>query len=206
MNNTLISQWSWGHQGVYVDKDGSLINANTFGTDLLTTIGLPLSGEIGASWHSAVDNDMFNPKECVYIRNRTESNNGAICRASLKFRRIQIKEHKPDANRYRPLLVTTYGGSGTAGSFPTTAGGAPYNGTSIVYFSHYNDDGYQFTYPVRRDAYLHWDNTIRLDPAQVLFHRPDPMTAEDWFTMTTRHVQREYQFKVWVGAYVAGCV
>ncbi len=51
-----------------------------------------------------------------------------------------------------------------------TIGGADlsrYNGTSWVNFTKYNEDGYQFTVPTKRDYYLFWDIDYRVDPVAV---------------------------------------
>jgi hypothetical protein len=90
-----LSFWSWGHQGVFLDTDGSLLNADTLPAGLLPS-GWSLGP--GASWHSAVENDMFNPDECVYVRGSTApgtSNDGALCSPALTFRRVMLNGHGP---------------------------------------------------------------------------------------------------------------
>ena len=45
-------------QGIYNDSDGSLLNAGSLPAALLPT-GFALGA--GATWHSAVNNDLFDP-------------------------------------------------------------------------------------------------------------------------------------------------
>ena len=74
---------------MYLDTDGSLLNSQTLTPDLLPA---GVASGAGATWHSAVNSELFNPDECVYVRNRTTSNNGAWCSASLTFRRVMVSQ------------------------------------------------------------------------------------------------------------------
>lgn len=78
-----------------------------------------------------------------------------------------LHDHAPPALKFRDLLITTAGGA-RVGTSPAYAGltNTGYNGTSVVHFTHYNEDGYQFTVPVQRDFYVHWENGFRLDPEE----------------------------------------
>ncbi len=144
-----LSFWSWGHQGVFLDTDGTLINPNTTNPTLLAqaaaanwTVGN------GTTWHSAVDSELFDPRECVYVRGDRGSNNGAFCAPSLTFRRVMLNQHDPEALTSKDLKLV---------SLAT-------NRTSRVNFTHYNEDGYQFTVATGRDYWVHWDMPFRLDP------------------------------------------
>ncbi|PNH07097.1 Fibrocystin-L [Tetrabaena socialis] len=140
-----LSSWSYGHQGVFLDTDGTLVNR----ANLPTTIPLPwVPGTAGATWHSAVDSQLFDPAECTYVRGMYTANDGAVCSPSLIFRRVMLNGHLPMSLQPRMLLVTS----------------VATNRTSNVFFTHYNEDGYQFTLATRRDYHFSWDNIVRIDP------------------------------------------
>ena len=140
----MLSYWSWGHQGIYQDTDGSLLNAQT-----LPSLPSNFSLGPGATWHSAVDNNLFDPAECVYMRGTATSNDGAYCSPALQFRRVMLNRHDPESLAFRNLRVTA----------------TATNRTSLVYFTVYNEHGYQFTVPVNRNYWVHWDSVFRVDPS-----------------------------------------
>lgn len=120
-----LSFWSWGHQGVFLDLDGSLLNNATLPPALRPRAGASWSLGPGASWHSGVENDMFDPAACVYA-NRTSSpittNDGVVCSPALTWRRTMLNQHAPEDLAFRDLLLT---------SLAT-------NRTSVVHFTKYN--------------------------------------------------------------------
>ena len=75
-------------QGIYLDTDGSLLNARTLPSALLPA-GIRTGAN--ATFHSAVDNNMFDTSKCVYIRDSTTTNNGAWCAAGVPFRRLMVR-------------------------------------------------------------------------------------------------------------------
>jgi hypothetical protein len=89
-----VADWSWGHQGIYLDTDGSLINQNT-----LDSSDLPTGWNLGpgVTYHSAVESDLFDQPECVYINN----GNAAYCKPDLAFRRVMLNGHGPAALKFR---------------------------------------------------------------------------------------------------------
>ncbi|KXZ47885.1 hypothetical protein GPECTOR_32g498 [Gonium pectorale] len=169
-----LSHWTWGHQGVYLDTDGSLVNAANLPPELSESLPWPV-GTSGATWHSAVESELFNPVECTYVRGVRTSNNGAFCSPDLIFRRIMLNQHTPAAIMYRDLLVTS----------------VATNRTSIVHFTNYNEQGYQFTAATRRDYWLHWDTDARVDPDFYRLHKMDPMNASlGWVHLSTQYLLR----------------
>jgi hypothetical protein len=47
----------------------------------------------GATWHSAIGNDAFDPNECFYVRGTPTSNNGSWCKPSLTFKRVMVSSN-----------------------------------------------------------------------------------------------------------------
>lgn len=85
----MLSAWSWGHQGVYLDTDGTLLSSASLPAAIQPAVlGLGWSLGPGATWHSGVDNNMLDPSECIYARDPSlpTSNNGIICTPALTFR------------------------------------------------------------------------------------------------------------------------
>lgn len=89
-----LADWSWGHQGIYLDTDGSLINQNTLDSNDVPT-GWNLGP--GVTYHSAVESQLFDEPECVYISN----GNAAYCKPDLAFRRVMLNSHGPTALKFR---------------------------------------------------------------------------------------------------------
>lgn len=89
-----LAEWSWGSQGIYLDDDGTLLN-----TDTLASSELPTSWPLGpgCTLHSAVETDLLDEPECVYINNR----NAAYCNPSLAFRRVMLNGHSPKSLYFR---------------------------------------------------------------------------------------------------------
>ncbi|KXZ47884.1 hypothetical protein GPECTOR_32g497 [Gonium pectorale] len=169
-----LSQWSWGHQVVFLDTDGSLVNARNVPPEIWNAFPWPV-GAPGATWHSAVENELFDPVECTYVRGVRTSNDGAFCSPDLIFRRVMLNQHTPSAIMFRDLLVTS----------------VATNRTSVVHFTKYNEDGYQFTAATRRDYWVHWDTVYRADPDVFRLHKLDPMDrVTGWMHMSSKYVRR----------------
>lgn len=75
-------------QGVFMDTDGTLLNTKTLPASLL-----PSDWALGpnATWHSAVESQLFDGMECKYVRNVQTSNNGAFCSPALTFRWVPFE-------------------------------------------------------------------------------------------------------------------
>ncbi|KAG2496270.1 hypothetical protein HYH03_005503 [Edaphochlamys debaryana] len=180
---TKLSTWSWGHQGVFQDMDGSLINADTIPASLQ-----PNNWALGpgTTWHSAVESELFDPNECVYLRPETNAdadpitNDGAICSPALTFRRIMLNGHGPEFIKFKDLKLT---------SLAT-------NRTSLVHFTKYNEEGYQFTVPTGRDYWVHWDMPFRVDPEEFQLHKMDLMKPEHHVFISSKYVQAKDHFTV----------
>ncbi|KXZ47880.1 hypothetical protein GPECTOR_32g493 [Gonium pectorale] len=169
-----LTLWSWGHQVIFLDTDGSLVNARNVPPEVWNALPWPV-GAPGATWHSAVENELFNPVECTYVRGVRTSNNGAFCSPDLIFRRVMLNQHTPSAIMFRDLLVTS----------------VATNRTSIVHFTNYNEQGYQFTAATRRDYWVHWDTVYRADPDVFRLHKLEPMDrVTGWMHMSSKYVRR----------------
>jgi hypothetical protein len=116
-----VSLWSWAHQGIYLDADGSLVNAKNF--DLVKAAAWVSTGK-GGTMHSGVNNGLLDPAECQAV-----ADGGMLCKPELSFRRVMLKEVLPAGLRAAPLVVTLES-SGRSMAVP---------------FSADNADGYMFT-------------------------------------------------------------
>ncbi|GIL53447.1 hypothetical protein Vafri_9024 [Volvox africanus] len=177
----VLSLWSWGHQGIFLDTDGTLLNGKVFPDALWPDPFGNWTFGPGATWHSAVENDLFDPKECVYVRDVFTSNNGAYCSPALTFRRVMVHNHGPESLKYKNLNVV---------SLAT-------NRTSVVHFTGYNEEGYQFTTATTRDYWLTWDMVLyRLDPEYYQLHKMELMNGSDYTYYSSKYVQRKDHFTV----------
>ncbi len=116
-----VSLWSWAHQGIYLDADGSLVNAKNFD---LAKAAAWVSAAKGGTMHSGIGNGLFDPAECQAVLD-----GGMLCKPELSYRRVMLKGAQPAALKGVPLLVTAES-SGRSMSVP---------------FSADNADGYMFT-------------------------------------------------------------
>ena len=105
---------------------------------------------------------------------------GWVCGPELVFRRVMLNGHKPNALRFYDLLVT----------LPET------NSTSVVSFTKYNDNGYQWTNVVGRDHWLHWDLDVRTDPEKFQLHESEQMDPSSFMLFHTRHTRQYDHFTV----------
>ncbi|GIM05166.1 hypothetical protein Vretimale_9611 [Volvox reticuliferus] len=179
-SSTMLSYWGWGHQGIFLDTDGTLLNNKTLPSTLLPDPGTNVNLGPGATWHSAVESDLFDPVECKYVRDTRTSNNAAYCSNALTFRRVMLHGHTPDSIMYKDLILT---------SLAT-------NRTSLVHFTKYNELGYQFTVPTKRDYWVHWDMPFRIDPDTFELHKMDLMDTSDYVYITSKHIQVKNHFKI----------
>jgi hypothetical protein len=166
-----LASWTWGHQGVFLDTDGTLLPASVLppGTSPAPGAGWAV-GTPGVTLHSPVNNNMFDPVDCVYMA----SGVGVLCRPSLVFRRVMVNGHAPPALTFRDLLVTS----------------VPANRTSRVFFTNYNEMGYQFTAPTRQEVWLHWDTPVDIPIERLTMHKIDPLNATiGWLPVSMRFVQ-----------------
>ncbi|GFR40478.1 hypothetical protein Agub_g1045 [Astrephomene gubernaculifera] len=175
-----LSNWTWGHQGIFLDTDGSLINNYTLPLELLPGAAANWTYGPGATLHSAVDNELFDPSECFYMPNTSASPNGVYCSPALTFRRVMLNDHQPEVLTAKNLVVV---------SLAT-------NRSSRVHQTHYNEDGYQFTVATGRDYWLQWDMPYRLDPVSYTLHKMDLMDVPHFVHLTNKIVQVEDHFTV----------
>lgn len=92
-----------------------------------------------------------------------------------------LNGHQPASLVPRPLLLTDLRN----------------NRTSTVFFTHYNDDGYQYTIPVGRDYWHTWAMPFRVDPESYRYHRMDPLAVGTGYAyLTTKHLQAQDHFTV----------
>ncbi|GIL53442.1 hypothetical protein Vafri_9024 [Volvox africanus] len=179
-SSAMLSHWSWGHQGVFLDTDGTLLNNKTLPTGLLPDLGSNVTLGPGATWHSAVESELFDPVECKYVRDTRTSNNAAYCSNALTFRRVMLHGHTPDSIEFKDLILTS----------------VATNRTSLVHFTKYNEQGYQFTVATKRDYWVHWDMPFRLDPETFELHKMDLMDTSDYVYITSKHIQVKDHFMV----------
>jgi hypothetical protein len=81
-----LFRWSWGHQGYYIDTDGSLANSATISpTARPDNWALPA---INSTLHSTVNNALFDPALCKY----NVGEETALCSPQLTWRRMLLNE------------------------------------------------------------------------------------------------------------------
>jgi len=185
----LAANWSWQHQGIYLDTDGTLL------------------GRQGRTLHASNPVIMArNNGECVQYEN-----NGAICHGDevagtfagvnrLEFRRVMLNNHAPGSIQFLPLRLTEIPGPDWAdipgvaseGSIADTYdvnGVGNSSRTSLVGFSKYNSMGYQFTMPVMRayDLQAQMPGAGDIGYEKFTLHHIDYGQAEDWLLFRTRH-------------------
>ena len=98
-------------QGIYLDTDGTLLNSNTLAPSLLPA-DVPTGA--GATLHSAMGNQLFNPSECAYVNTTGASNDGAWCSPALTFRRMMVRRRERPSNQYCPGHQQSSDRSGTS--------------------------------------------------------------------------------------------
>ncbi|GIL91633.1 hypothetical protein Vretifemale_19242 [Volvox reticuliferus] len=179
-SSTMLSYWGWGHQGIFLDTDGTLLNNKTLPSSLLPDPGTNVNLGPGATWHSAVESELFNPVECKYVRDTRTSNNAAYCSNTLTFRRVMLHGHTPSSILYTDLLLTS----------------VATNRTSLVHFTKYNELGYQFTVPTKRNYWVHWNMPFRIDPDTFELHKMDLMDSSDYVYITSKHIQVKDYFTI----------
>eukprot|EP00879_Flechtneria_rotunda_P011345 GHRR01011850.1.p1 GENE.GHRR01011850.1~~GHRR01011850.1.p1 ORF type:complete len:1721 (+),score=430.30 GHRR01011850.1:1256-6418(+) len=192
--NTTVAQprlfvWSWPHQAILVDTDGSLISSGTITAPIggvsngawslddcrsvpgaaaefnIATQPIPLGG---CTAHSGLENNLFRPAECQKF------NEGAavICKPGVTFRRVMLNNHAPQTLAYRDMIVRD----------------VETNMTAISHQSKYNEDGYVFTTAVGRSYWLHWDIPYRLDPSRFTMHKMDVLNKDSWLYIQSKYV------------------
>ncbi|EFJ47178.1 hypothetical protein VOLCADRAFT_92358 [Volvox carteri f. nagariensis] len=179
-SSSMMSYWSWGHQGVYLDTDGTLLNNKSLPASLLPNVGTNVTLGPGATWHSSVESELFDPNECKYVRNTRTSNNGAYCSPGLSFRRVMLHDHTPQSIGIKDLILTS----------------VATNRSSLVHFTKYNEFGYQFTIATARDYWVQWDMPFRVDPETYELHKMDLMNTSDYVYITTKHIQVKDHFSI----------
>lgn len=93
-----LASWSWTSMGYFLDTDGTLLNPST-----LPPADLPAGWSLGpgCTLHSAVETDLFDVPECVYLT----TSNGAYCKPDLTFRRLMLNNHSPQSLFYRCVVL-----------------------------------------------------------------------------------------------------
>lgn len=176
----LLTTFSWGHQGVLMDLDGSLLNFATLpgstptgwqlgqcSIDRGAQMNVPRQG---CTLHSSIENDLFRPEECF----RLDHLSAVVCRPDMTFRRVMINRHTPQFIAFNDLLVVD----------------RATNRSTRLHQSKYNDNGYMFTVPSGRRYWMHWDRPQRVDPTRYQVHKMDVLTKEDWVFLETRYIQK----------------
>eukprot|EP00775_Hariotina_reticulata_P007195 gene7195-7409_t len=185
-----LFHWSWAHQGIFVDTDGSLINPVTMKapagaflgagwslTDCRSVLGAASDYDIrskaiplgGCSAHSSAGNNLFRPEECFSL----SPANGMVCRPGITYRRVMLNNHAPQALAFRDLIVRD----------------VETNRSSVCHQSKYNEMGYVFTAAVGRTYWVHWAIPYRVDPVRFTLHKMDVLNDDSWLFIQTKQLQ-----------------
>ncbi|GIL74261.1 hypothetical protein Vretifemale_4328 [Volvox reticuliferus] len=194
----VLSYWSWAQQGVYEDLDGTLLSPDTLGlpeawrngtttnTSATAAAAFPPSPVpwAGATFHSAIGNDFFDPAECLYFREpmgqcTAATNYAAICAPLLgPFRRVFL-DLLPEADAYdiidRKLVVVD----------------SAANRSMVVPRSHWTDDAAMILVPTRRQYDIQWQlmNGSSLDPTAYTVKHLDALNSSHFLYIKTTHDQ-----------------
>lgn len=157
-------------QGIYEDTDGSLLSAAQLSTYLSYPAAFPAAANTttaapgstaavapppwaGSTFHSAINNTLFEPSECVYLRGAAawpSSNTAAVC--------------APRVGPFRRLHVAV--APATIGSTEMVVVNAATNRSSVVPYVAVNEASYMVTLPTGgREFWIHWraPTGIRVD-------------------------------------------
>ncbi|GIL42086.1 hypothetical protein Vafri_130 [Volvox africanus] len=196
----VLSYWSWAQQGVYEDLDGTLLSPTTlglpdaWGNGTTTNISATAAAAFppapvpwaGATFHSAVGNDFFDPVECLYFCEPTgqcaaTTNYGAICAPRVgPFRRVFL-DLLPGEDAYdianRELVVVD----------------SAANRSMVVPYSRWTEDAAMILVPTRRQYDIHWRlmNGSSLDPTAYTVKHLDALNSSHFLYIKTMH-DREY--------------
>ena len=83
-----LASWSWPHQGIFLDADGSV-----------------LGGPSGQTLHAG-NNGLLEGEPLCRGAEAEGSPGGWVCGPELVFRRVMLNSHKPSAMKFYDLLVT----------------------------------------------------------------------------------------------------
>ena len=170
-----ITSWSWAHQGIYQDTDGSLIGTSI--CEKLGTCSTVAGGSIVA------DNGLLLNTECFPD---DQNAGGKICIPGVRHKRIMMNRIEPTSVRYYALNI-----SHEAQACPKNE----YNEhvcTTQVGFSKFNTHGYSFHVVAGRNYTI--DSTgapYRVDFTKARLHGFDYREKEDWVIIRSRYQQSQ---------------
>lgn len=86
------------------DTDGTLFSNATLPADLLSA--MHNFTRPGLTFHSAVNSTLFDPSECIIVRNSSVILEGAICSASVTWRRVLLNDAAPTGLFRKGLIIS----------------------------------------------------------------------------------------------------
>lgn len=177
-----IADWSYSHQGVFLDADGSLVGATmcmqkpgNFCIDGITYPGPSIVAENGL----LLDEECIHPSSVIV-------GGGRICKPGVVFRRFMLNNHRPRSLKFMPLRIRMQ---------------HPEDSTRLledaVEFSKYNDMGYQAALVAHRNYSLSWENDeINLSPERFTLHDIEKLEKEDYWLFNTWYPRKYEYFSV----------
>ncbi|PNH08720.1 Fibrocystin-L, partial [Tetrabaena socialis] len=192
-----LTYWSWPHQGVYEDTDGSLLSAAALAPYLdwrastspsAAAAAFPATGPwAGATWHSATGpTSLHDPADCLLLVGPTgqpTTNAGAVCAPRAgPSRRLVVNELQPPELVGRDLVVVD----------------SVTNRSVAVAQSDWNEGGgYVVALRAGREYWLQWrtGDGARLDAIAYKIQATDALTSTgQYLYITTKYIQQYDQF------------
>ena len=174
-----LVKWLWPYEGIYLDVDGTLINADNLGAH-----NLPAEwgdSTAGVTWHADFDSLVSRPGECTPLRasagSEPDAALGALCRATVRFRRVEVTGLAPSSIKYQLLQITDLSNAESEDEEPFRTATADFvKGIQ----------GYSVTLPTGREYWLHTKLPQRVDPSQLAVSKSEAMDAEDYLLLQTK--------------------
>ena len=176
-----IAKWTWPHQGVFVDTDGSLLGE--------TCDSSGCSSVSDATF--VADNGLLRDSECKVVTS-VQNIGGRVCNPGIRHRRVMIDNVRPRTERYYDLRV--WQGDDT--------GACPKNEYNIsickmeIPYSKFNNEGHSFHVITGRTYDLEIGSAYRTDYQKFRVLGLENMETKDYIILKTRYTQVMNHFKV----------
>ena len=176
-----IAKWTWPHQGVFVDTDGSLLGE--------TCDSSGCSSVSDATF--VADNGLLRDSECKVVTS-VQNIGGRVCNPGIRHRRVMIDNVRPRTERYYDLRVWQVDDTGAC----------PKNEYNIsickmeIPYSKFNNEGHSFHVITGRTYDLEIGSAYRTDYQKFRVLGLENMETKDYIILKTRYTQVMNHFKV----------
>ncbi|QDZ24800.1 fibrocystin-L [Chloropicon primus] len=174
-----ITSWTWAHQGVFVDTDGSLIGQECDNSGCTTVPG----GSIVAS------NGLLRDSECRDFP-AFQNVGGKVCRPEIRHTRVMVDEVRPHDERHYDMKVWQEGNGCPLNEFNSSIC------ETRVPYQKWNNHGHSFHVISGRNYTLEIGSPYRTDYTRFRILGQDRMPAKESVILKTRYQQSQDHFKV----------